>query len=114
MQDARRPTDRARIADIAHRAALAVPGVVRLESAPGGAFTTIGPGGESLEGVSCTADAAGGYSVELRLVTGLVPLHPLAERIVERTRAAATAAGLGGSIGEVDVVFADIQVGEPQ
>jgi hypothetical protein len=105
------PTDRARIADIAHRAALGVPGVVRLESAPGGAFTTTGATGEPIEGVSCAAEASGGYSVELRLVTGLVPLRPLAERIIERTRTAATAAGLGDSLGEIDLVFADIQVG---
>jgi hypothetical protein len=106
-------TDRARIADIAYRTALAVPGVVRLESAPGGAFTTTGPKGEALEGVSCAAEATGGYSVELRLVTELVPLRPLAERIIERTRAAATAVDLGDSLGEIELVFADIQVGEP-
>ena len=62
--------------------------------------------GERLEGVSCVAAPAGGYDVSLRLVCGLVALHPLAERIRAAVMRAAAIAEI--TVQSVSVHFAEL------
>ena len=67
--------------------------------------------GERLEGVTCIAAPGGGYEVSLRLVAGLVPLHPLGERVQAAVVRVATFAGI--QLTDVSVHFADLTAEEP-
>jgi hypothetical protein len=87
------PSDRVRLAQIARETALAVPGVVDLDSGPAGLCVTVG-GGVRVAGVSSAAALEGGFDVSLRLVCELVALRPLADRVRAAIRTAATDAGL--------------------
>lgn len=111
MSDSGSASDRVRLAQVALAAALAVPDVVRGEAGAGFPRMTAG-GSELLMGVSATAQSDGRYAIDLRLIAGLVPLRPLADRVRERVQAAAARAGLGASLGSVDVEFADVLTAE--
>jgi hypothetical protein len=106
-------SERVRLAQTALAAALSVPGVVRGDSGRLHAHATPVPGAEPLPGVVCAALAGGGYEVTLRLVAELVPLQTLAQRVAERVRRRAAAAGLGPALKEIGVHFADIESGLP-
>ncbi len=101
-------SERLGLARAARTAALLVPGVRGAEAGRSGTFMTETADGERLVGVSCAAAPAGGYDVSLRLVCGLVALHPLGDAV----RAAVTgAAGAGGiEVRSVSVHFADLAV----
>ena len=99
-------SDRVRLARTALTAALAVPGVLGADSGPHGAFVTEATRGERLPGVACVAAPGGGYDVSLRLIAGLVPLHPLGEQIRIAVARAAVIAGIAAQ--DVSVHFAEI------
>ena len=61
---------------------------------------------ERLTGVSCVAAPGGGYDVSLRLVAGLVALHPLGDRVRTAVMQSATVAGVAAR--SVSVHFADV------
>ncbi len=64
--------------------------------------------GDRLPGVLATALPGGAYGVEIHLVTELVPLRELAERVRSRVERAAASAGLGELLGPVDVTIEDV------
>jgi hypothetical protein len=99
-------SDRVGLARAALAAALAVPGVVGVDSGPYEAFVTEAPRGERLPGVTCVAAPGGGYDVSLRLIAGLVELHPLGERI--RTAVVRASVVAGVVVRTVSVHFAEI------
>ena len=101
------PSERAQLARVALTAALGVDGVVSSHAGPGGTRVT-DDRGERLRGVLATALAGGGYGVELHLVTQVVPLLPLAERVRSRVERAASSAGLAHVLGPVDVTIEDV------
>ncbi|HTU29723.1 MAG TPA: hypothetical protein VMF07_10100 [Solirubrobacteraceae bacterium] len=103
------PSPRLVLAALVHDTALAVDGVVALDTGPGGLFVTAG-GGERVPGVRCLAAPEGGYDVSLRLVCRLVPLPALAERVRAAVVTAATSAGLNAET--VTITVADV-VDEP-
>lgn len=105
------PTDRVRLARTALQAALAVPDVVRGEAGGGVPRVTLDVTGR-LDGVLAIARPDGRYTLELRLVARLVPLHALAEAVRARVQTAAARAGLDASLGEVNVEFADLLTAE--
>jgi hypothetical protein len=107
---ARGESDRVRLARAAITAALGVPGVLAAEAGPHGAFVTETALGERLPGVVCVAAPSDGYDVSLRLVCGLVALHPLGERIRVAVLRAATIAGI--TVQSVTVHFAELAAGE--
>jgi hypothetical protein len=76
-----------------------------------GAFVTGAADGERLEGVVCVAAPEGGYEVSLRLVAGLVALHPLGERVRAAVIRVARFAGIG--LAGVTIHFADLSAEEP-
>ncbi len=100
------PTDRVRLAEVALAAALKVEGVVSLHASPGGGSTR--GSGRRLDGVSVVAGGDERFDVALHLVTRIVPLHPLAERVRERVSRAAGRSGLGDRLGPVDVRIEDL------
>ena len=51
----------------------------------------------------------GRFDVELHLVAGLVPLHPLGDRIRERVERDARVAGVAELIGPIHVAFEDVE-----
>lgn len=106
-------SERVRLAQTALAAALSVPGVVRGDSGRLHAHATPVAGAEALHGVLCAALAGGGYEVTLRLVAELVPLQALAQRVGERVRRRAAAAGLEPALKAISVRFADIESGVP-
>ena len=101
------PSERVQLARLALDAALGVDGVVSSHAGPLGRRVTADRE-ERLPGVLATALAGGGYEVELHLVTEVVPLHPLADRVRSRVVQAASSAGLGGALGPVDITIADV------
>lgn len=101
------PSERAQLARVALTAALGVDGVVSSHAGPGGTRVTEDRG-ERLPGVLATALAGGGYGIELHLVTEVVPLFPLAERVRSRVERAASSAGLAHVLGPVDVTIEDV------
>lgn len=103
------PSERERLARLALDAALGVDGVVSPHTGPGGTRVT-SHGDERLPGVLATAFAGGGYGVELHLVTRVVPLHELADRVRSRVARAASAAGLADVLGPVDVTIEDVVI----
>ena len=96
------PTDRVRLAEVALEAALKVDGVVAPHAPIGGGGSTRGSG-RRLDGVSVVAGGHERFDVSLHLVTRIVPLHPLADRVRERVSRAAGRSGLGDRLGPVDV-----------
>jgi hypothetical protein len=59
----------------------------------------------------CIAVPEGGYEVSLRLVAGLVPLHPLGERVKAAVVRVANFANI--HVADVSVHFADLTAEEP-
>jgi len=108
---AEEPTERVRLARTALLAALAVPGVVQGDAGGNVPRVTVDASGR-LDGVLAVAQPDGRYEIQLRLVTELVPLIALAETVRGRVRSAAERAGLGASLGEIDVEFADLLTAE--
>ena len=103
------PSERAQLARLALDAALRVDGVVSSHAGPGGMRVT-SDRGEQLPGVVATAFPGGAYRVELSLVTEVVPLHELADRVRSRVARAASAAGLAHVLGPVDVAIEDVVI----
>lgn len=81
---------RARLAAAARRAALADPDVIQVRGTAG-----------------ATAVAGGGFEVTLAVVTRMVPLGALAERLRERVCAAA-AEVQGASVSDVSIAVVDV------
>lgn len=103
----RAPSPRLQLARLSLEAALAVRGVVGAHSGPVALRATV-EGRERVAGVVVAAIGGGRFSVELHLVGGLVPLHPLAERVRDRVERAAAKAGLRDALGPVDITFEDV------
>ena len=104
-------SDRVRLARAARQAALAVRGVRAMDAGSAGSFMTGADDGERLQGVTCIAAPEGGYEVSLRLVAGLVALHPLGQRVRAAVVRVASFAGI--ELADVTVHFADLSVEEP-
>lgn len=96
---------RARLARAVRTAALSVPGVVDTDSGPSGIYCTE-TGGERFEGIICAANGDGGYEVSVRLITELVPLGELSERVVVAIEQAASVVSVRCS--RIDVRFCDV------
>ena len=96
------------MARIALDSACALPEVV---GSSAGAFdhwlTAVGD--DRLPGVVCFPLRGGGFDVELHLVTRMVSLPVLAEKVRDRVERAAARAGLGGDLRQIDVAFEDIE-----
>jgi hypothetical protein len=105
-------SDRVRLARAARQAALAIPGVRGTDSGAAGTFMTGAGDGERLEGVTCVAAPQGGYEVSLRLIAGLVALHPLGERVQASVVRVANYAAI--ELAGVSVHFADLAAEEPR
>lgn len=103
----RAPSPRMQLARVALEAALAVKGVAGAHSGPVALRATV-EGRERVAGVVVVAAGDGRYGVELHLVTELVPLQPLAERVRKRVERAASTAGLRDALGAVDITFEDL------
>jgi hypothetical protein len=103
-------SERVRLARAARQAALTVRGVRALDAGPAGTFVTGASHGERLDGVTCIAAPEGGYEVSLRLIAGLVPLHPLAERVRAAVVRVASFAVI--ELVSVSVHFADLAAEE--
>ena len=101
------PSARVRLARLALETALSIEGVVEANAGPVGLRVTM-DGTERLGGVVSTALPEGRYGVSLHLNAAMVPLPALGDRIRERVRHAAGAAGLGQELGPVDIVFEDV------
>jgi hypothetical protein len=101
------PSERVQLARLALDAALGVDGVVSSHAGPLGTRVTADRE-ERLPGVLATALAGGGYGVELHLVTEVVPLPPLADRVRSRVERAASSAGLADVLGPVDITIEDV------
>ena len=99
-------SDRLRLARAARQAALGVRGVRGSDAGAAGTFVTGASDGERLEGITCVAAPEGGYEVSLRLVAGLVALHPLGERVQASVRKVANHAGI--ELASVSVHFAEL------
>lgn len=106
------PSDRVRLARTALHAATSLRDVVRGDAGGPPLRRVTLDRGEPLDGVLAIAEADGRYGVELRLVAGLVPLHPLADRIRANVRDAAARAGLSAALGRIDLAFADVLTAE--
>ena len=101
------PSDRVRIAEVAHGAALATPGVVRLDAGAAGLITTVG-GGARVRGVTSTVAPEGGYDLALRLVCAPVALHPLADAVRAAVQAATRRAGLIAATVSIEIVDVEL------
>lgn len=99
---------RMRLARLAHVTALGVPGVIGTDAGEGGRIATH-ERDVRIDGVLCVAAPGGGYEVALRLVCGLVPLHPLAAAVRAAVIRAAAVAGL--PLDRVDVHIATVTDG---
>jgi hypothetical protein len=102
------PSDRVRIAQIARETALAMPDVVDLDPGFGGRFVTVG-GGIRVDGVVSVVAPEGGYDVSLRLVSEMVALHPLGDRVRAAIHTAAVDAGL--VVASVSILI--VEIAEP-
>jgi hypothetical protein len=105
------PSPRVQLAALARDTALAVDGVVELDSGAGGLFVTAG-GGVRVAGVRCLAAPEGGYDVSLRLVCRLMPLPALADRVRAAVVSAAQVGGL--QLATVTITVADVAVDEAE
>ena len=101
------PSKRVQLARLALEAALGVDGVVSSHAGPSGTRVT-GTRGERLPGVLATALPGGRYGIDLHLVTDVVPLPQLADRVRSRAARAASGAGLGHLLGPVNVTIEDV------
>lgn len=102
------PSGRVAFADAARRAALAVDGVVALEPAGLGSGLH-----ETVPGVTVLPHSDGTYRVRLRLVTAMVPLPP----VIERVRRAIRHSGrmlADAPVGTIDVVVERVVTAEEQ
>ncbi len=99
---------RVRLARVALDAALSVPDVLGAEAGSHGVRVTAGPASALLRGVSVTAQADGGYAVDLCLVARMAPLVALGEEVRRRVQASARRDGLGDQLGTVNVEFAHL------
>jgi len=97
-----------RLARLGLEAALAVPDVLSGEAGVHGLRVTADPPAGLLRGVSVTAEAAGSYAVDLRLVVRMVPLVALGDEVRRRVRGSARRAGLDAALGAVNVEFAHL------
>ncbi len=104
------PSPRVELAALTRDVALAIEGVVGLDSGAGGLFVTAG-GGVQVPGVRCVAAPEGGYDVSLRLVCRVVPLPALADGVRAAVVTAAAIAGL--KLATVTITIADIDVDAP-
>jgi hypothetical protein len=102
-------SERIRLVLAARAAALLVPGVLGADAGPLGTFVTEASDGERLMGVVCVAAPGGGYDVSLRLVCGLVALHPLGDAVRAAVMRAARIDRI--ELGSVSVHFADLADG---
>jgi hypothetical protein len=84
------------LAGLAAEAAVATPGVARLEP------------GRTDEGVSAVVEPGGRYEVTVRVVAEPVPMPAMAEALRERVADAARTAGLDGELGSVTVIVGDL------
>jgi hypothetical protein len=100
------------VAEVALEAALGVPDVLAGEAGADGLRVTAIAPDRVLRGVSAIAQADGRYCVDLRLVAGLVPLFELGDEVRRHVRRAATEAGLGDHVGDINVEFASVATGE--
>lgn len=100
-------SDRARLAQLALGATLAVPDVVAIDAGPLGQHVTVS-GGTVLRGVRVTADGGGRYSVDLGVHARMVALWPLADAIRERVGRTARLAGSDAQLGAVNITFHDV------
>ena len=98
---------RVQLARLALESALAVDGVVGSDPGPRGVRVTA-DGRERLPGVTSMARADGTYGLALHLVTRVVPLHPLADRVRSRVARAAARAGLAERLGPLDITIEDV------
>ncbi len=101
------PSERVELARLALTEALALDGVVRADAGPFGTRITL-DGREPLAGVTAAALSDGRYGVTLHLVSRVVPLRPLADRIRARIKRRASRAGLEEVLGPIDIVFEDL------
>lgn len=105
-------SERVQLARLALHAALAVPNVIRGEAGPRVSRVTADTSGV-LIGMTATAQADGRYAIDLRLVTRLVPLLPLADEVRSQVRRAVSRVGLAVLLGEVNVEFSDLLTSPP-
>ncbi len=105
----RAQTERVRLARMALRAALLLPGVVEGDSGPLGLHVTGAGNGQRLDGVTAAAVGEEGYDLSLRLIARPVDLHALAERIRQGVGVMAESEGLGTSLLSIDVFFSDLE-----
>ncbi len=103
---------RATLARMARVAAIGTTGVVETTSGPTRMWVTMDRT-ERIPGVVSTALPDGTYGVELHLTAGLVPLHPLADSVRGAVGGAVRAAGLGDSLGSIDITIDDIAAPAP-
>lgn len=108
--DAGWPSDRMRLATIAHGAAVGVAGVVRGHDGGDGRYATAVPG-RVLPGVLVVAQRGGSYTVDLYLIASLVPLRPLSARVREAVAQSVRSAGLEAALGPVGVSFLSVEEG---
>jgi hypothetical protein len=99
---------RVRLARLAVRAALTVPGVLAAEAGRHPARVTPDEPAGLIRGAAVIAQAGGRYSVDLRLVARVVPLVALADEVRRRVAATARLEGLEHLLGTVDVEFARV------
>ncbi len=99
-------SDRMRLAELVHDAAVGVPGVIDTDRGASGLFMSSG-GGHQVAGVTCAAAAGGGYDVALRLRCQMVPLLPLADAVRVTVQCAARSAGI--TIADVSIKIVDVQ-----
>lgn len=104
------PSPRVRLAQLARDTALAIPGVADLDAGPTGTFGTVG-GGRHVGGVTCATAPEGGFDLAMRIVSRLVPMMPLGDRVrAAIQRAAMAEEGLG--VASVSILIADVVDGD--
>lgn len=101
------PSRAAAVARLALDAARSLDGVVDATSGRGRWITPDRNG--VVPGAIAVVRPDGRFDVELHLVAGVVPLHPLGERIRDRVERDARVAGVGELIGPVHVAFEDVE-----
>ncbi len=105
------PSRAATVARLALDAARALDGVIDGTSGRGRWVTP--DRSDPVSGAIAVVRADGRFDVELHLVAGLVPLHPLGERIRDRIDKDARKAGVDGLIGPVNIAFEDVDESAP-
>ncbi len=100
------PSRAATVARLALDSARALDGVVDATSGRGRWVTP--DRSDPVAGAVAVVRADGRFDVELHLVAGLVPLHPLGERIRDRIDKDARKAGVSGLVGPVHIAFEDL------